>query len=346
LYDAPLIQKPFRAPFSWKPNDLDLPSMTDRSITVETGFPQDKHMHHHTHSPPSRINGVIDLARMVAAGGIVLFHIGAPGAAIGYAGLPFFLILTVMLAGRTAGRQHAGAFATDRARRLLRPWLIWSGVFGALKLAEVAMTDATLGSEFAPHMILTGTAIHLWFLPFAFVACMAAWVFVRTNGSNASAIVWLISLLCIGVAAVFTLRGTVLPVPLAQWVFALPAIVVGLAFAVQPDGTGTLTGMVMCLTLCAVGWMWEGAGTVQLLVAGGVILACRVIHLPAGPLLRRAGDAALGVYLVHPLVASVLTRAGGMEHQSLALAGMTFALSLAFSIGTGMIGRSGTPLPR
>jgi peptidoglycan/LPS O-acetylase OafA/YrhL len=303
-------------------------------------------MHHHTPPPPARINGTIDLARIIAAGGIVLFHIGAPGAAIGYAGLPFFLILTVMLAGRTAGRQGAGAFAADRARRLLRPWLIWSGIFGALKLAEVAMTGATLGSEFAPHMVLTGTAIHLWFLPFAFVASMGAWVFVRTIGNNMSAIVWLISLLCIGVATIFTLRGTVLPVPLAQWVFALPAIVVGLAFAVRPDGAGTLAGLVMSLTLCAVGWIGGGAGTLQLLVAVAAILACRVIHLPASPLLRRAGDAALGVYLVHPLIASVLTRAGGMEHQGLLLAGTTFALSLAFSIGTSMMGRPGTPQPQ
>ena len=43
-------------------------------------------------------NATLDLARLVAAFGIVLFHSGAPGASLGFAALPFFMMLLLVLA--------------------------------------------------------------------------------------------------------------------------------------------------------------------------------------------------------------------------------------------------------
>ena len=115
-------------------------------------------------------NGTLDYARLLAAFGIVFFHAGAPGGAIGYAALPFFLMLLVVLAFPGAVRVSFPAYLRGRVQRLLVPWVIWSGVYGVLKLAELVVTGAPFGSEFSLNMILTGTALHLWFLPFAFLA--------------------------------------------------------------------------------------------------------------------------------------------------------------------------------
>lgn len=115
-------------------------------------------------------NATLDYARLLAAFGIVLFHANAPGHAIGYAALPFFLMLLLCLAWPAAQRDDFGRYVCNRATRLLVPFAVWSGIFGLLKLAEVLLTGVSLGSEFKPSMLLTGPAIHLWFLPFAYVA--------------------------------------------------------------------------------------------------------------------------------------------------------------------------------
>lgn len=85
-------------------------------------------------------NGSLDYARFAAAFGIVFFYAGAAGSNIGYAALPFFLIVMIVLAIPSAARLGFADYTSGRARRLLLPWLLWSGVYGSLKLAEVVFT--------------------------------------------------------------------------------------------------------------------------------------------------------------------------------------------------------------
>ena len=57
-------------------------------------------------------NATLDIARLVAAFGIVLFHSGAAGSLIGYAALPFFLQVLIVLGLPAAARQPFGDFGT------------------------------------------------------------------------------------------------------------------------------------------------------------------------------------------------------------------------------------------
>ena len=66
-------------------------------------------------------NAMLDYARFLAAAGILFFHSGAPGAWIGYAALPFFLMLLICLAWPAAQREPAGVYAGGRMRRLMGP---------------------------------------------------------------------------------------------------------------------------------------------------------------------------------------------------------------------------------
>lgn len=100
--------------------------------------------------------GSVDLLRFLGAVGIIQFHCAITGVWFGLAALPMFIMLLVYLG---AGRPLKAPFD-----RLLIPWLAWSGIYAALKVAQSLLTCSAIMDEFAPWMILTGTSIHLWFL--------------------------------------------------------------------------------------------------------------------------------------------------------------------------------------
>lgn len=298
------------------------------------------------HDPAMR-NATLDHARLAAAAGIVLFHAGAPGAWLGYAALPFFLMLLIQMAAPTAARQPLGAYAAGRARRLLLPWLWWSGVYALMKLADVVLAGSTLGAEFAPWMLATGPAIHLWFLPFAFVACLALWPLARAAaGLDAARRMALVMALAMAAVAALMLRhalvqgGTVLGAPFAQWTFALPAVALGAGLALLPGwragaGLAVTTGLALALA----GWP---PGSTQLALAAGLLLACHALPMADSAGARRAAGLALTVYLAHPLLAAVLMRATPLPDASLGLALATLAASLLLAMalerGQGWLG--------
>lgn len=273
-------------------------------------------------------NASYDYARLIAAFGIVLFHAQAPGAQIGYAALPFFLMLMVVMALPGAARTQPGSYARARWARLMRPWLIWSAVYAALKLAEVALTGATLADEFAPHMLLTGPAIHLWFLPFAFVTCLALYPLARRCAGRIGPA---LALLALALALQALRQGPALPVPLAQWAYVAPAACLGLGLALLRSTpnlqAGLGLGFVALATLC--GWT---DGLAQLGLALAALLACGLVHLPPTWASGLAARASMGVYLAHPLVFSLLERTTPIAKSSLIFALLAAALALGFSL--------------
>ncbi|GIT93301.1 hypothetical protein JANAI61_37590 [Jannaschia sp. AI_61] len=271
-------------------------------------------------------NGTLDYARLLAAFGIVFFHAGSPGGSLGYAALPFFLILIIVMAAPAARQIAPPDFARHRAWRLLSPWLIWSGIYGGLKLAEVAVTDATLGTEFAPHMLVTGTAMHLWFLPFAFVASLILPALSRPRGAWGHALS--LGLALAALVALERAQTNGLAVPFAQWVYGAPAICLGLLIALSPARLAIpLTGGVL-VTAQAMGWT---TGVPQLTVAAVAVLICLGRPSVGTPASHWAGSMAMGVYLGHPLVLSLLDRLGGIPRGSLeaGILGCIGALALA-----------------
>jgi peptidoglycan/LPS O-acetylase OafA/YrhL len=295
-------------------------------------------------------NGLIDLARLLAAVGIVFFHLGPPGtvgSVIGYAALPFFLMLMLVLAVPAAERTDRGRFARDRMRRLLIPWVIWSAIYGGLKLVELALTGRPWQSEFAPWMIWTGPALHLWFLPYALVASLIVHGLIQAiltgplrhlPPRRIEAGLLLAAIGALGLAQV-----PHLPTPLAQWVHVLPALMIGLIFAVvHPRRGHPLTPAAAGLAVCALGWLmgWQ-AGLPQLAIASLALAACLMLRMPTTPWTARVGAAALGVYLIHPLVGSVLMRGLGLAENSLALGLTTAALALMLALTPWVIRDSG-----
>ncbi|SNR72099.1 acyltransferase family protein [Puniceibacterium sediminis] len=293
-------------------------------------------------------NTSLEYARLLAACGIVVFHTGAPGAAVGYAALPFFLIVLVVLAAPTAARQGFGDYARGRANRLLKPWLAWSALYGGLKLAELAVTGAPLQSEFAPRMILTGPALHLWFLPFAFVACLLVHPLIRLSAQataqgmaqdrhSARADLLSAALAALALGFLALRQGQVFPAPLAQWLYAMPPVCLGLAFMLTGNRPGRMAALLTGFFALALGAGWT-SGCLQIALAAGVFALC--IALPnrpgaqpgrPGALHSRLGGAAMGIYLAHPMVLSILHRTTDIAPDSLTMAALgclgAFAIS-------------------
>jgi surface polysaccharide O-acyltransferase-like enzyme len=294
-------------------------------------------------------NATSDYARLIAALGIVLFHTGAPGASLGYAALPFFLMLMMLFCVPGADRGLRD-FATSRAGRLLVPWLGWSLVYGGLKLAEVVLTPRSLADEFAAWMLLTGPAIHLWFLPFAFVASLLAWPLVRTmrNRPMAAGIVFAVAAL-----AVHGWRqGTVLPVPAAQWVHALPAVLPGLGIGIAGAGRDApMAGrkQMVHVTACvaapvlvaavAVGWT---AGLLQLGLAATALLVCLSLRMEPTALSATASQIALTVYLCHPMIFALLLRLTPFEPRTIGMALAAMTGSILFAMLLDRVWRAGS----
>lgn len=279
-------------------------------------------------------NATLDIARLLAAFGIVLFHAGAPGRNFGYAALPFFLMLLVVLGLPAAAQQPYGRFAIARAQRLLKPWLVWSAIYGGLKLLEVALTQNSLAQEFSATMLLTGPALHLWFLPFAFVACLTLPLFIRLWPATKTGRWSVLGLILLASLASLKLQQDAsLPIPLAQWAFAFPALGIGVAFglcrgqAVLQQGAA-LGAIAIGIIAYQIGWT---DGLLQLGLASAALMVCLAVQTRQTAFSQLCAHTSLTVYLVHPLILSVLGRVTSLTEHGLAMALLAMAASFVFA---------------
>lgn len=226
-------------------------------------------------------NGMIDYGRFVAALGIVWFHTQGPGQRISYAALPFFLVLLSM---------SSSSSLAVRAKRLLQPFVTWSVVFAMLHTALALKHNDAPFSWWEPHMLLTGTWIHLWFLPFAFVATMLAPWFQHPLASMGAA--WLAALLIV-------VNGTPTLVPFGQWSFGIIPVLVGIAYFSWGWRLAVITLLGSWLILH---FGRPSPDNVTILAGTGLALACLSYHLPATAFSGWCARLSVWIYLSHPLV--------------------------------------------
>lgn len=261
-----------------------------------------------------RIAGIEQL-RIVAAIGIVWFHTeGAPWRHIAYAGLPIFLLVFFSLITRDFGTTTAH-FLRRRWNRLLKPWLFWSAVYGVCRLAKAAHTVdwADLAQMFSIGTLFTGASIHLWYLPYAFVASLLLFAVNRRMRKVDHVVVavtaTLLGMLTLAVCEVnmVSLRA---PQPLPQWEFGLAAIPLGLAIGrclMVPSQNLRRT------LLAAIGLavLIEGQllhlftpGTLGNPYAIGTSLVCITYcwQTRGNNIVFALAPLTFGIYLIHPLV--------------------------------------------
>jgi surface polysaccharide O-acyltransferase-like enzyme len=266
-------------------------------------------------------------------------------------GIVGFIVLLLTFCAFVVNRPEPygfGDLAKRKAERLLKPWLFWSAIYGALGLVKVIRMDVPFSDVFSATMFLTGTRIHLWFLPFAFVAALLL-VLVHRRMTKAPetyniAAAVLVGMICVlGCSIVQT--WIELRTPLLQWTLGLPAIPLGFAIGrimILPERKDrrNLCLLVVLSTAAALGvytallWLERGAwfdpGS-EFIVRYGIstVLVCLALLWPGrlDSTSRTFGSLSYGIYLVHPLVVVFLCQLGIFVQQPLLLLFLVLAIS-------------------
>lgn len=287
----------------------------------------------------------VDRLRFLASFDIVSTH------ALGYhllagVGLPIFLLTSVAMCVHRPVPPPLGRFLERRARGILVPWLFWSGVYG-LWFAFLAWYSGRAWNEpFEAWMILYGTAVHLWFLPFILVAnATAVGIARRLGGYPTRAAVlnatW-IGVAVLLAAAVLRLHVTT-QTPFPQWLFSIACIPLGLALGRTVSlgerrrkllmvlaGVGVLLAAIGHARAAGPGIEWallRRFGLALTLLSGAALWAHRTE--PITQLLVRNS---FGVCLVHPLLVSAARTWGATEGPPILQAAAVYAASLACTL--------------
>ncbi len=265
--------------------------------------------------PAERIAG-IDRLRIVAAIGIVWFHTdGAPHREIGYAGLPMFLLIFFSLITRQDSGSTITHFLKRRWNRLLKPWLFWSAVYGLCHLAKAmhTMDVRGLSGMFSIGTLLTGTNIHLWYLPYAFVSGLLAYELSRrtlkANHVLVAVMATVIGMLALAACAIGTAIYR-LPNPIAQWEFGLATIPLGFAIgrclAIPSRSLQKILLAGISLGILIEGRILQSLNLSALVIPYGIAVVSICIaycwETRKDIITTALAPLTFGIYLIHPLV--------------------------------------------
>jgi peptidoglycan/LPS O-acetylase OafA/YrhL len=178
----------------------------------------------------------VDLARFLAAVGIVWDHSRSPFADIGYTALALFLVLTAFFAvesyGRAEARGKADGFWAARAKRILIPWLFWCAFYKALQY-YVADDPSQVPLISDPWSLLLGSWIHLWFLPFVMIALLIVPPVSQIVRGPVALWAFGALIVAIGAGSAWLHRHSGMPEPWPQWWFSIPLFLMGALIALS-----------------------------------------------------------------------------------------------------------------
>ena len=293
-----------------------------------------------TNSKKIRIANVERL-RILAIFGIIWFHMeGVWGRSIGYAGLPVFIMIFCALSSRKSRPDDFTSFAKKKAKRLLIPWLFWSIVYAVCMLLKQLLFGEHLSVSISISSFFIGPKIHLWYLPFSFV-CGLIVNLVHRHTMRMSLTVTVLLSSVIGILCLFfcsmIMSSIQFSVPVPQWLFGLPGIPLGFAvgrvsFALQ----GRLQKMFCLAIVLAV----EGVclllfclGYIEIIVPYSIAIVLVFVALmskaQSDAQLLKFSSLSYGIYLIHPLVVSVLKAAGMMIVNPMLMVCIIFLISSA-----------------
>jgi surface polysaccharide O-acyltransferase-like enzyme len=195
------------------------------------------------------------------------------------------------------------------ALRLLLPWLIWAAIYAVFNVVRnQPIIDTSHGLILG---VLASPSIHLWYLPFVFVA-MALFGLLKGRTSMSLMAVSATAVACGLIVTIPTWRPASLAAgyPLAQLAHACTPILIGIV-----AGCGMRARWPWGLMIPVVGLLviacFRPFPTVAPIYLLGLGLVAAVLALPLSirqraPQAKMLFGAMLGVYLVHPLALAIL----------------------------------------
>ncbi|MDB5660673.1 MAG: hypothetical protein JWS10_3288 [Cypionkella sp.] len=249
----------------------------------------------------------VDLARFVAAFGIVWDHARAPYADVGYTALALFLVLTSYLAIGSFERSDGKRFWLSRAQRIALPWLFWCAFYWVV---YQVVSDEPFHLLTDPWTLLIGPSIHLWFLPFVMVFLVTIpWVsrFIdRPARMYVAAVLLVLVSVPLGLLhaklapAAWFINPYTFPQPLPQWFFSLPLFWFGAVLAVAKRMQLVWPVIAAAAVVSAV--LYSQApdfASLQMLLVAVIFELIWRVNIKASWPTWLAGYA-FGIYLLHP----------------------------------------------
>jgi fucose 4-O-acetylase-like acetyltransferase len=92
--------------------------------------------------------------------------------------VPYFTFVSVVFVASGASDRRGPGFGTLARRnftRLYLPFLVWTAFYLILRIGKHALRPESSFPPIGPHLLLVGSAHHLWYLPFLFVASLSTW---------------------------------------------------------------------------------------------------------------------------------------------------------------------------
>ena len=265
----------------------------------------------------------IERLRILSAAAVVCFHTCGDLSIARHLGTVGILVFLISLCGFVVNRREPldpASTMKRKARRLLKPWLFWSIVYGFLPLVKVVYKGVPFSDAFSWTMLVTGTRTHLWFLPFAFAAALLLAFINRAlaDVSNPRAVMGAIVVGALGVFGFSIVQSCLQPpTPLRQWVLGAPAIFLGLAVgritlqhkAEDRRNLYLLTILSPLAAYAALAWLFSGswldyAGTFAFRYCASVAVICFALQRQGtlDPISKKLSSLSYGIYLVHPLI--------------------------------------------
>jgi fucose 4-O-acetylase-like acetyltransferase len=245
----------------------------------------------------------VEAFRTIAATMIVWYHAGVGAQEFAYGGLIVFLIISTYLAAQAASRNIKVGLKV-KFERLMIPWAFWMVVYGVVNLV--------LGKPLMPESsswlgkLLTGTATHLWYMPFIFGTLLLVDV-LKNNVSPP-----LIGVLS-GIAAASILFGVslwrdyslTLGYPIAQYCHAAAGALIGLFFGCRRWMPKHLFLSLLALLVAGAVYAlpWRGVGATYLVgILFGSVLSFEWLGGFNFHFLEKLAPYTLGIYFIHILV--------------------------------------------
>ena len=290
-------------------------------------------------------NGTIDIVRYFAALGVVLFHVKSP---LGWIGNTSLLLFVMLLAFFAFPREFHPGGLRHRLAGLLRLWAAWSAVYAGLKVAQAISTGTPISEEFEPWMLLTGPALHLWFLPFAVAVTLIAHAIAAALNSrrictarpalrNLTAAAVLLVLLASIAAVALSARTAGDAIPFAQWVNAWPSAALGLGLAITRNRLPPAAAAFILFSMFfSAGILLPSGGMSRAIGNAAPVLLlfalANAVRTPGSAVTSYLRDVSLNVYLLHPAVIAVLLQLRMVEYATASMFWLTSIISTIIAL--------------
>lgn len=260
-----------------------------------------------------RINSGIEALRLISAFLVVWFHAGLSfGHEISYSGLIVFVVLSVHFSFTS---HVIGVRYLDRFQRYLYPWLVWSLFYGVANVYSFKpFIDLSRGQL---YLVLSGTHIHLWYLPYMFLMLLAVDYVKRNYHPLLICVISFISFIAfVMFAPMWRPLSFDFGAPFSQYMHAFGAILIG-SYIWSSKSLPFYSRLFADLSLLiAIVVSYADSGVFVPYLVGYVICLIALRNnfvIPWGPKISWLSSGLFGVYLMHPIFIHLGGRLG-LDH--------------------------------